>query len=491
MDKYIAVDLGAESGRIMIGGEENSKLRLNELYRFVNTPVQVGKHYFWDILKIFYEIKTSLNQTQKSFPNQARSLGVDSWALDFGLLDQNDNLLGNPYCYRDPRTERIPDKVHEIISSWDIYQKTNGIISLSINTVYQLYSIVLENPSLLKLTKNILLIPDLINYWLTGKKFCEYTNATVTRMFDSKNRIWSKEIIELLNIPLVIFPEVIMPGTNIGELSDEVKNETGMNKLSVIVPATHDTASAVIAVPAEEKNFVWLSSGTWSLLGTNSDNPYVTQEAMNFFISNYGSGEGKYLPWKNIMGLWLVQECRRNWAKESGELTYDDLTKLALGADAFKYMIDPDHSTFLNPTNMPAAIQDYCRNTNQKIPESKGEIIRTILEGLALKYRWTIEKLEKISNSKFDKIYIVGGGSKNGLLCQFAANACNRLVTAGPAEATAIGNIAMQMISTGQLSDLREARQLVKNSFDVKEYEPQKETVQLWQDAYARLEQLL
>lgn len=488
MTRFIALDLGAESGRAVVGSLAADRLSLEEAYRFPNGPVRVLGSLHWDALRLFDEIKQGLYKISRQYGRNFAALGVDTWGIDYALLDRTGSLIGNPYCYRDARTTGMMDEAFKHVSRQEIFEQAGGIQFLSINTLYQLLSMVVHRSPQLDMAATFLMMPDLFHYWLTGRKACEFTDATSTQFYDSQNGNWARGLLARLNVPTHIFPEVVLPGTELGPLLPDVAEEVDLAGLQVVAPAVHDTASAVVAVPAAGDNFAWLSSGTWSLLGGISDRPLIGSEALGYNFSSYGGAGGRYLPWKNIMGLWLVQECRRNWARSGQELSYDDLTRLAGQAAPFTAIVEPDHPSFLAPDDMPAAIQAYCRDTGQAVPEGKGEIVRTALEGLALKYRWVLEKLEILLGRRFEALHVVGGGSRNKLLCQFAADALQRPVIAGPVEATAIGNISIQAIGTGHLASFDEARQLVRRSFEVTTYEPG--TSAGWDEAYERFEQL-
>lgn len=482
MGKYIAIDIGAESGRVVVGNFTGDTINLEEVHRFANGPVQVRGHLHWDVLRLFDEIKRGLRIVADRYGTDFVSMGIDTWALDYGLLDAEGELLGNPFAYRDSRTEEIMEQVFERISQRDIYEHSGGIQFLTINTLYQLASMAAADSPQLRIAQDFLMIPDLLHFWLTGVKACEYTNATSTQFYDSLIGEWSAPILDTLGIPGHIFPEVIHPGTILGPLLPEIANEVGFNSLTVVAPATHDTASAVVAVPAENDHFVWLSSGTWSLLGCINDKAIITEDAQEYNISSYGGAGGMVLPWKNIMGLWLVQECRRIWAKEGDEYSYDEITQMAREADPFIAVIDPDHRSFLAPPDMPEAIRSYCRETGQQMPETRGEIVRTALEGLALRYRWVTEKLDILLLRKSETLHIVGGGSQNQLLNQFAADATQLPVVAGPVEATALGNLAVQAVAAGELASLDEARQYIRKSFELTDFTPGDGV--LWDEAY-------
>lgn len=489
MSQFIALDLGAESGRAIVGKLESDRLSLEEAYRFPNGAVRVMGSLHWDPLRLFSEMKQGLSKISQQYGRDFAAVGVDTWGIDYALLDRAGKLVGNPYCYRDARTEGMMAEAFKHISRQEIFEQTGGIQFLSINTLFQMLSMVVNNAPQLEIATTFLMMPDLFNYWLTGRKACEFTDTTTTQFYNSLVGDWSRPVLEKLGIPTGIFPEVILPGTELGPLLPDIAGEVGFEALPVIAPATHDTASAVVAVPAETDDFAWLSSGTWSLLGGISAKPLVTPEALAYNFSSYGGAGGLCLPWKNIMGLWLVQECRRLWARAGNDFSYDDLTRLAAQARPFTAIVEPDHPAFLAPADMPAAIQAFCRDTGQAAPGTKGEIVRTALEGLALKYRWVVEKLQILLDRQFSALHVVGGGSQNKLLCQFAADATGLPVIAGPVEATAIGNIAVQAVATGQLTSLDEARQVIRRSFDVVTYEPGESAS--WDEAYERFEKLV
>jgi rhamnulokinase len=489
MSQFIALDLGAESGRAIVGQLEQGRLTLQEAHRFPNGGVHVAGSLHWDVLYLFSQMKEGLSKISQVYGQDFAAIGVDTWGVDYALLDRDGKLLGNPTCYRDSRTEGMMDEVFNHISRQEIYEQTGGVQFMSINTLFQLMSMVVNKSAQLEAADTFLMMPDLFNYWLTGRQACEFTDTTTTQFYNALAGDWSKELLKKLGVPIHIFPEVVQPGTQLGPLLPEIAAEVGLNSLPVVAVAAHDTASAASAVPAEDNDYVWISSGTWSLLGGVAEEPIVTPEALQYNFSSYGGAGGGCLPWKNIMGLWLVQECRRIWAWEGEVFSYDDLTKMAAEARPFAAVIDPDHDTFLAPDNMPAAICAFCRETGQAIPQTKGEIIRTALEGLALRYRWTVEKLGVLLDKNFNALHIVGGGSKNKLLCQSAADATQLPVVAGPVEATAIGNIAVQAVATNHLASLDEARQVIRNSFDVEVFEPGNS--EMWDNAYEKFQELL
>lgn len=489
MPKYIALDLGAESGRVIVAAFDGDRLSLEEVYRFANGPVQVGKNLYWDVLRLWSEIKQGLRKAGAEHGNDLRSVAVDTWGIDFALLDQTGELVGNPRCYRDPRSIGMMEHALAMVPRWEIYRQSGGIQFLSINTLYQLLAMVVHRDPALRLASAFLMMPDLFNYWLTGRKACEFTDATTTQFYNAAAGGWVVDLLERLGIPGHIFPEVVMPGVPFGALLPDVAEETGLGPLTVVAPAVHDTASAIVAVPASAERFAWLSSGTWSLLGGISPWPIVTPQALEFNFSSYGGPGGLYLPWKNIMGLWLVQECRRAWQRAGQDLSYGELAALAAAARPFVAVIDPDDAAFLAPKDMPAAIADFCLRHSQPVPADRGETIRVVLESLALRYRWSLEKLALLQDTTFDALHIVGGGVQNRLLCQFTADAIGLPVIAGPVEATAIGNAALQAVAMGDLSSLQEARAVIRRSFDVETYLPGPRAP--WDEAYQRFLSLI
>lgn len=489
MSKYIALDLGAESGRVIVAAFDGDRLSLEEVYRFANGPVQVGKSLYWDVLRLWSEIKLGLRKAGAEHGGDLRSVAVDTWGIDYALLDRTGQLVGNPRCYRDPRTAGMMEHALAMAPRWDIYQQSGGIQFLSINTLYQLLAMVVHQDPALTTASAFLMIPDLFNYWLTGRIACEFTDATTTQFYNAAAGGWAIDLLERLGIPGHIFPEVVMPGVPFGALLPDVAEETGLGPLTVVAPAVHDTASAIVAVPASAERFAWLSSGTWSLLGGISSQPLVTPQALAFNFSSYGGPGGLYLPWKNIMGLWLVQECRRAWRRAGDNLSYDELAALAAAARPFVAVIDPDDAAFLAPKDMPAAIADFCLRHGQPAPAGRGEIIRVVLESLALRYRWTLEKLALLQDAAFDALHVVGGGVRNRLLCQFTADAIGLPVIAGPVEATAIGNAALQAVAKGDLASLQEARAVIRRSFDVETYLPGPRAP--WDEAYQRFLSLI
>jgi len=480
---YLAFDLGAESGRAVVGRFDGERLRLSTISRFPNSPVKVLDSLYWDVLNLFREMKQSLTLYRRQFGPDLDGIGLDTWGVDFALIGRNGALLGNPHHYRDPRTEGILDAAFERVPREEIFQYT-GIQFMEINTLYQLLSMKLHGDSMLDQADALLMMPDLFNYWLTGVKACEFSEATTSQLYDPRKRAWARVLLERLGLPTNILQEIVQPGTVLGGLRPDVKADTGLEKTTVIAPACHDTGSAVAAVPAQGKSFAYISSGTWSLMGIEVTEPIITEDSLKFNFTNEGGVCGTCRFLKNIMGLWLVQECRRTWAREGEKLSYPELAALASQSPAHGPVIEPDSHIFLRPGDMPARIRAFCVRTGQRVPETKGEIVRCALESLALKYRWVLDKLEMMGGEPLRIIHIVGGGCQNELLCQLAADATQHPVRAGPVEATAVGNVLMQALARGRLGSLAEAREMVRRSFEVATYEPRPAAG--WDEAYAR-----
>lgn len=464
---FLAFDLGAESGRALAGRFDGSRVDLREIHRFPNDPVSLPDGLHWDVLRLFHEIKTGLKKAISEI-EEIRSAGVDSWGVDFALVDQNGVLVSNPYHYRDSRTEGMVDLALKRVSREDIYRQT-GIQFMRINTLYQLLS--MEDSPLLTAADRLLLIPDLINYWLSGERACEFTNATTTQLYDSQNGNWAYGLMEKLGIPQHLFHEITVPGRELGPLLPAVANEVGC-EATVTTVASHDTASAVVAVPAADDDFAYISSGTWSLVGVETPGPVTTEEALRHNFTNEGGFGGRTRFLKNVMGLWLLQECRRKWAQEGRGYSYEELENLAGKAPAFGSLIDPDHPVFLSPGDTPARIRSYCEATGQKPPQEPGEVARCIFESLALKYGMVVEQARNTTGKTARVIHVVGGGSQNGLLCQLTADASGVPVLAGPVEATALGNAMIQAFAQDGVGSLEEIREVVRRSVEVHPYEP-------------------
>ena len=480
---YLAIDLGAESGRVIAGKYDGKSFQLEEIYRFSNSGVWLGGHLFWDVLGIWGEIKRGIALGAHKFGDPVSSIGVDTWGVDYGLLAADDTLIGNPYHYRDKRTDGMLEYAFSRVPQREIFERT-GIQFMQLNSLYQLLSMVKTHSPVLSIAETFLNMPDLFNFFLTGYKANEFTISTTTQCFDIRQREWAYGLLADLGIPTVIFGEIVPPGTVLGGLREALVGELGLKRTSVVASAGHDTASAVAAVPAAAPDYIYISSGTWSLLGVELDRPNVSPESMIANVTNEGGVGDKVRFLKNIVGLWLVQECRRQWARDGTQFSYDELTELASRSTALGPLIIPDDSRFLAPSDMPLAIQNYCQDTGQTVPEDKGAIIRCILESLAMEYRWVSEQIDRLTGKHHPVVHIIGGGSKNKLLNQFAASATGRTVVAGPVEATAIGNMLVQAIAMGDIPSLFEGRAIVASSFEVQTYEPV--DAPAWDEAYDR-----
>jgi rhamnulokinase len=485
--KFLALDLGAESGRAVVGHFDGQSLRLEEIHRFPNGPVLVNGHLHWDALRLLSELKAGTRLAIQKFKSVV-SLGLDTWGVDFGLLDGQGNLLGNPYHYRDSRTEGMMEALFERVPRDQVFEYT-GIQFMQLNTLYQLFSMRVNQSPILDIARTFLTMPDLFNYWLTGRKVCEFSNATTTQFYDPRAKTWATELLERLDLPASILGEIVPPGTVLGDLLPDVAAELGVDPIPVIAPACHDTGSAVAAVPASERDYAYISSGTWSLMGVEVNEPVITPQSLDYNFTNEGGVCGTFRLLKNIMGLWLVQECRREWARAGASYDYATLTQMAADAPPFGPIVDVDDHLFLAPGDMPGRIYQYCRDTGQAVPETKGQILRCALESLALRYRWVLEKLEAMMGRPIGVVHIIGGGMQNELLCQFATDAMQRPVVTGPIEATAMGNMLMQALALGYIDSLSEGRQVIRNSFAVRTYEPG--AGEPWAEAYDRYLKLI
>jgi rhamnulokinase len=481
---YLAVDLGAESGRLVLGRFDGGRVSLEEVHRFPNIAVRLPDGLHWDVLRFLSEIKEGLAKAMRE--EKIEGIGIDSWGVDFGLLDGEGALVSNPYHHRDARTEGMMDEAFRLVPKEEIYQLT-GIQFLPINTLYQLLP--MRGSPLLEAAQTMLLIPDLMNYWLTGEKACEYTNATTTQLLDLEEGGWARNILEGMDLPSRILAPIVQPATELGSLLPEVAEEVGAGP-PVFAVASHDTASAVVAVPAEGEDFAYISSGTWSLVGVELPGPVVTEEGLRANFTNEGGFGGKTRLLKNVMGLWLLQECRRQWAKEGHEYSYEELARLAEDAPPAGPLVDPDRPAFLAPGDMASRIRSFCEETGQRPPEEPAAVARCVFESLALKYRYAIEQAESLAGRAIGTVNVVGGGSQNSLLCQLTADATRRPVLAGPVEATALGNLMVQAYARGHLASLEEIREAVRRSVEVQEYEPQGGE-ERWQEAYEKLRGLI
>jgi rhamnulokinase len=470
---HVAVDLGAETGRIIVGNIEENHV----IHRFDNQPVRIKESIFWNLLGIFSEIKKGLKKTVRNFPDQITSIGIDTWGVDFVLLDKEGDLIGNPYHYRDKRTDHIVERVFQVISRKELFQLT-GIQFMQINSLFQLYSFITQKPEIVPSIRYFFTIPDLLNYWLTGVKKNEYSIVTTTQLYNPNERDWAFTIIDRLGFNKDWFGTIIPPGTIIGELLNHINKEIDHDKsIELIAPACHDTGSAVAAIPVEDnKDYVYISSGTWSLLGIESTVPIINEKSYQYNFTNEGSADGGFRFLQNIMGLWIIQECKRYWDEREGMFNYEELTRMAEEQGPAQFKIDPSDPIFLKPglidDSMPDRIRKYCQRTEQYIPGSIAEITRGVLESLAKTYAEKISQIEEITTRKIKEIYIIGGGSQNNLLCQLTANTSGLPVFAGPVEATALGNILVQSKARGTIRSIEEGRARIKNTYQIKKYLP-------------------
>jgi rhamnulokinase len=469
----LAVDIGAESGRVMGVHFDGQQLALEELHRFPNTTVTINDTLHWDFLRLWGDIQAGIEQGKALQP---ASIGVATWGVDFGLLDNQGSLIGNPVHYCDKRTNNMMECAFVKIPRAEIFSQT-GIQFMPINTLYQLLSLVESKSPQLQIAETFLTAPDLLNYWLTGAKVCEFSNATTTQLFNPTTGKWATELIVKLWIPSNIFPEIVPPGTNLGQYEG----------IDVIAPACHDTGSAVAAVPAQKPDFAYISSGTWSLVGLEIDRPILTQAALKANVTNEGGVYNTFRLLKNVMGLWILQQCRATWEAEGDAFTYTELVDMAIQSEPFTAIINPNDPVYLSPGDHPQRIRESCRRTGQQIPETPGRIVRCILESLALAYRQVLELAMSVSDRQVSVLHIVGGGAQNHLLNQMTANATGLPVIAGPIEATVIGNALVQLITLGEITNLNQARQIVNNLTEQKRYEPEENAISqsgYWEEAY-------
>lgn len=480
---YAAIDLGAESGRVVKGILKNGRLHMEEINHFKNGLVPINGHDHWNLIGLYESMIEAFKIcAQSEVPIE--SIGVDSWGVDFALLAEDESLMGLPMGYRDSRTDGMMEKMFKKMPKKTIYEKT-GIQFMKFNTIYQLLSLSEDQKPYLPLVKDFLMIPDYFHFLFTGNKTNEYTNASTTQLLNLQTGTWDNELLDAVGVPNGMFKELLQPGTVIGPITQQLQDVTGLGPVPVVAPGTHDTASAVVAVPASDGDWAYISSGTWSLMGIEADRSVSSQKAYDYNFTNEGGVFGTIRFLKNIMGLWLVQRCRVAF---NTEIDYATLTQMAADVPAFVSLIDPDRDEFLNPVSMTDTIADFCKQTGQPVPGSEGAYVRCCLESLAMQYRCVLEMLSDIYEKAFDTIHIVGGGTQNKLLNQFAADATGVTVITGPVEATSIGNIIMQAIGLGHIKDLAEGRQIIRNSFDLETYTPQQ--TDQWDRQYERFMKL-
>lgn len=481
----LGFDFGASSGRAILGGYDGQRLTVSTIHQFPNGPVYCGGRMHWDILRFVVEIQEGIRLAVREAGGPIASMGIDTWGVDFGLLDRRGELMGNPYHYRDPRTEGMFAEAFRRMPREQIFALT-GVAFQPFNTLYQLLATRLGAPEILDNASSVLMMPDLLAYLLTGEKGTEYTDASTTQMLDAVTRTWNAQLLRAMDLPEHLFGAPSEPGLIRGMLSRSLASDLGIAAFPVIAVAGHDTASAVVSTPLASSSSAYLSSGTWSLLGTEIPAPRLERDVLEWNFTNEGGANGTYRLLKNVMGLWILQECKRGWDEKSPGLTYETLVHEAASSPAFFAFIDPDDHLFYAPGEMESRICRFCRETGQPVPATRGSIVRTVFESLAMKYRYVVERLQKIRNERVTDLCIVGGGARNAFLNQCTANALGMVVTAGPFEATAVGNLLMQLQALGEVSGVADMRALVARSFERTVYEPV--NCGEWSDAYRRWE---
>lgn len=477
--KLLAADFGASSGRVIAGSYDGSSLRISQLHRFSNDPVWLGGTMYWDFLRLFHELKTGIGKAKEH--GGADSIGVDTWGVDFGMIDADGHLLENPVHYRDDRTAGMLKEAFLRLDQERFYELT-GNQFMEINTAFQLLSLAKCRPDFLGKADRMLLMPDLFNYYLSGTACSEYTMASTTQLLDARRRDWSQEVIRTLGIPEKLFLPVVMPGTKLGTLQPAICEELGAAPMNVIAVAGHDTQCAMAAVPAQKEDFIFVSCGTWSLFGTELKEPVIDENSIRYNVTNEGGFGGKISFLKNIIGLWLIQESRRQWAKEGRNFDFGQLEEMAAKQAGGVCFVDPDDPVFVPAGDVPGRIQEYCRKTGQEVPESIAQIVRCIDESLALKYHVALEEISACTGKTYSAIHLVGGGAQSGLLCQLVADVCGIPVYAGPVEATVYGNLAIQLSAAGEVSGLSQIRDVIRASEAIAVYEP-KDT-ERWKEIY-------
>ena len=475
MTRVVAVDLGASSGRVLRVTLDDHGLRQEEMHRFPNDAVVAGGTMYWDVLALWNAIQAGVERAKDG----AQSIGLDAWGVDFALLDRQGRLIGNPVHYRDPRHEGMMEWVFERVPRRTVYERT-GLQFMRLNTLYQLASMIAARSPQLEIAETYVSVPDLFLIWMGGRKVAEFTHATTTQLFNPRLGDWDRETLQAIGAPLHIFPEIVPPGTQTGEYQG----------LRIILPATHDTGSAVAGIPTTGgDDFAYISSGTWSLVGLELPHAVINDAAYDANVTNEGGVYGTYRFLNNVAGMWLVQQSRDTWREQGVEYSYESLAQMAEATPPFRSLFDPDDERFLAPGDVPARIREYCRETGQAEPVDHGAVIRAIYESLALKYRFVLERLARTSGRSFSRVHVIGGGSRNSLLCQMTADALGRPVIAGPSEATALGNAMVQLVTLGALASLAEARTVLSRSVETSVYEPRPNSA--WDDAFGRFEALL
>jgi rhamnulokinase len=484
---YLAIDLGAESGRVMAGLWNGKTLRLEEVHRFPNGPVYIANSLRWDVLRLWTEIQNGVALAAKKYGRRIVSIGADTWGVDYVLLNRQGEMLGQPYHYRDGRTIGMMEKTFRKVARAEIFAQT-GLQFMQLNTLFQLLAAKQHSPDLFDQAGSLLFMPDFVHWALCGSRVAEFTIASTSQCLNPATGHWAADLLKKLELPTHIFPKIVAPGTTLDRLRPGLAERLGLHRVSVVAPPSHDTASAVAGVPTAntgKSNWAYLSSGTWSLMGVEVRKPSLSPRTLTLNLTNEGGVDGTYRLLKNIMGLWLVQQCKRAFDAHGRTYEYPELAKMATKAAPLRSLVNPDDPRFLNPPDMPTALQAFCRSTRQPIPRSEGELVRCAYESLALKYRQVLGWLEKLAGNRIEVIHIVGGGSKSELLNQFTADACQRPVVAGPVEATALGNLLVQVRASGEFSSLAELRRISRASSQVRTFEPGPAAP--WDEAAGRL----
>ncbi len=480
--RFLAFDLGATSGRSILGTLDNGRVHIKELTRFPNQMLQIGNHFHWNIYALFEHLKAGLTAAKKEGVTVS-SIGIDTWGVDFALLAKDGSVLGAPYAYRDPHTSGMPEKFFDIVPRRTVYALT-GIQVMNFNSLYQLFALKQAGSSLLEAATEMLFMPDALAYLLTGNKVVEYTIASTSQILNPRTKQFEASLLEAAGVSPSILGHIVKPGHVIGTLTDALADESELGKVPVIAVAGHDTASAVAAVPAENERFAFLSSGTWSLMGIEVKDPIINDETYELNYTNEGGIEGTTRFLRNITGMWLLEQCLKEWKKEGIIYEYEKLVKMAESAPAFESLIDPDHASFANPASMTRAITEYCLATGQSAPSEHAEFVRCIFESLSLKYKAVLSKFKQLAPFPIEKLHVIGGGSKNPLLNQWTANALGLPVIAGPSEATAIGNIMIQAMAAGEVDSLQEMRRIIRDSVQLEEFVP--DNINEWEVAYEK-----
>lgn len=484
--RVLAFDFGASSGRAIVGVFDGEKIELREVHRFSNDPVKINGTFYWDVQRLFFEIKQGILKAKED--GGFDSIGIDTWGVDFGLLRKDGTLVENPVHYRDARNDGMVEFAKKYMSQEEMYDIT-GIQFMDFNTIFQLLSLKENRPYILEEADKLLFMPDLLSYMLSGVKSTEYSIATTSQMVDLKTRNWSDKILDTFGIKKDLLTDIVPTGAVIGQLSDDICEELGVPKADVISVASHDTQSAITAAPCEYEDFAFISCGTWSLFGTEVKEPIINDASKKLNVTNEGGYDYTMAFLKNICGLWLIQESRRQWIREGKEYSYAELEKMALECEPFKCFIDPDAPEFAPMGNIPERVRKYCEKTGQYVPQTVGEIMRCIYESLALKYRLTFDGIKDCTEKEYDRIHVMGGGTKDKLLLQMTAQSCNVNVYGGPIEATALGNIAVQLMSSGAISDIKEARKIIAQGENLKLYTPNDRDD--WEKAYETFKQII